>query len=271
MKKTVSVKDIVQPVLFTVGIYVLWEVLGYLSAFLLSAAGAPALSETLVGNYLYMLLSELIVLLPFALICRKKIAKKDKACALNGRQFGLLLLPPMLQVGNDFSMLLGGTIQLDLLSTEGIGFLLMCLLACMTVGLLEETVWRRVIFRELLSRWGTKRGILCAVFVSATLFGLCHYMNLLTGGQTFAETSVQVLSAFCMGVFLAGIYLRTGYFFLPVLIHGVCNFSNFFMNEMLGWDYKLWKWDSAAQVVISCLYLLDGLYAVLHSRWYQES
>ena len=95
-------------------------------------------------------------------------------------------------------------------------------------------------------------------------FGLCHYRNLLVG-QNFADTTKQVLYAICFGMFLAALFIQTNHLFIPVLVHGLCNFSNFFMNEILGWNYTVWKYDDILQGVLAVFYLIAGLYVVYRS------
>ena len=109
-----------------------------------------------------------------------------------------------------------------------------------------------------------KNGIYCAVVVSSLGFGLCHYRNLLVG-QNFADTTKQVLYAICFGMFLAALFIQTNHLFIPVLVHGLCNFSNFFMNEILGWNYTVWKYDDILQGVLAVFYLIAGLYVVYRS------
>lgn len=75
--------------------------------------------------------------------------------------------------------------------------------------------------KNFLKKWN----LLCGscVFLG---FGLCHYRNLLVG-QNFADTTKQVLYAICFGMFLAALFIQTNHLFIPVLVHGLCNFSNF--------------------------------------------
>ena len=135
---------------------------------------------------------------------------------------------------------------------EGIGFFasfVICCIASLSIGLMEEFVWRGIILKGFLSAWkDKKKGIYFAVLITSLCFGLCHYMNLLAG-QDFLSTTKQVISAVCMGVFLSALYLQTNHLVFPILVHGLCDFSNFLMNEILGWDYSVWKYDDILQSV----------------------
>ena len=64
---------------------------------------------------------------------------------------------------------------------------------------------------------------------------------------------------------LAALFIQTNHLFIPVLVHGLCNFSNFFMNEILGWNYTVWKYDDILQGVLAVFYLIAGLYVVYRS------
>lgn len=114
----------------------------------------------------------------------------------------------------------------SLLSGKGICFFLICGVASLSIGLLEEYVWRGILLNMFLAAWGKRKwNLLCGscVFLG---FGLCHYRNLLVG-QNFADTTKQVLYAICFGMFLAALFIQTNHLFIPVLVHGLCNFSNF--------------------------------------------
>lgn len=67
-----------------------------------------------------------------------------------------------------------------------------------------------------------------AVVLSSALFGLMHYFNLLE--QSFGITTVQVLSAFSMGMFFAVVYLYTGQLWLPMLMHFLLDWTSFTMS-----------------------------------------
>jgi len=95
--------------------------------------------------------------------------------------------------------------------------------------------------------------------------GICFFLICGVVGQNFADTTKQVLYAICFGMFLAALFIQTNHLFIPVLVHGLCNFSNFFMNEILGWNYTVWKYDDILQGVLAVFYLIAGLYVVYRS------
>lgn len=262
-------KKIIQPVIFAIIVYIIWELTGNAAARLISLV-LKRWQIVLPGEYWYMLLSEMSSWLLFIIVFYKYIKNNKIFYSSWNIKHIWFFMPVVLQVLNDICTLIKGDKVIKLLSPEGIAFVVPCFLGTMSIGLLEETVWRRVIFVNALGKWkDTKKGVVYAVLFQALLFGLCHYINMLTAGQDFSGTSKQVFSSVCMGVFLAGIYYNTGKFAVPVFIHGLCNFSNFFMNEMLGWDYNTLKWSGILQAVTSLLYLAFGIMAAGNGR--QES
>ena len=162
----------------------------------------------------------------------------------------LLFLPVIVQTGWDISSLFLEKICIAPLSPSGLGLFLLCLSATMSIALLEEMIWRKIILDAMCQKWDTVKGII----ISSLLFGAVHYMNIINGQQTFAATTLQVIQAIGMGMFLACIYTRTNRFILVVLIHGLCNFSNFFCNELIEWNYAGYPWDNACQAAFTILY-----------------
>ncbi|MBP2057359.1 membrane protease YdiL (CAAX protease family) [Lactobacillus colini] len=58
-----------------------------------------------------------------------------------------------------------------------------------------------------------------AVLISATIFALVHYGNIVTHQQSFVETNYQVAGSLGFGGMMAVLYLYTGQIWLPMLLH----------------------------------------------------
>ncbi len=227
------------PVIYAVFVYILWELTGTLVAYVVGKV-MDNWEETLYSSYISMLFNEVLTFVIMFVLFRKKadFVRKEKR---NGSWLPVLgmFIFPLIQIGNDLMTLVHGKKVFSLLSGKGICFFLICGVASLSIGLLEEYVWRGILLNMFLAAWGKKKnGIYCAVVVSSLGFGLCHYRNLLVG-QNFADTTKQVLYAIC--------------------------FSNFFMNEILGWNYTVWKYDDILQGVLAVFYLIAGLYVVYRS------
>ena len=251
--------------IYAVFVYILWELTGTLVAYVVGKV-MDNWEETLYSSYISMLFNEVLTFVIMFVLFRKKadFVRKEKRNGSWLPVFGMFIFP-LIQIGNDLMTLVHGKKIFSLLSGKGICFFLICGVASLSIGLLEEYVWRGILLNMFLAAWGKKKnGIYCAVVVSSLGFGLCHYRNLLVG-QNFADTTKQVLYAICFGMFLAALFIQTNHLFIPVLVHGLCNFSNFFMNEILGWNYTVWKYDDILQGVLAVFYLIAGLYVVYRS------
>lgn len=88
------------------------------------------------------------------------------------------------------------------------------------VGIFEDFLLRGLTLNILLDKYGkTKKGIWLSVFLSSLFFGLIHFSNLFTGAS-FVGVLIQVISATCIGMYFAAIYLRSGNVWTPALLHG---------------------------------------------------
>ena len=95
-------------------------------------------------------------------------------------------------------------------------------------------------------------------------------MNILTGGQTFADTTQQVIATTCSGLFFATVYYRSGTLIVPIAIHGFCNYTNFIMNEYLNYTYTPPLLFSAFDYIIPQLYVLCSIVILLRSDQFTQ-
>lgn len=250
----------INPIIFSLSVYVLWELVGTLVSYGISKA-TEDIENTLDGYYVSILLKEFTTFLIMYILFHKEVGLTSKKGT--ARSFPLwVLFSPLIQICDDIITMLHGAKAISLLSCKGLCFIVICGVASLSIGLLEEYVWRGIVLNRFLSMWKkSKNGIWFSVLISSLFFGLCHYMNLISG-QAFADTTKQVITAFCMGVFLAALFLQTQNLTFPIMVHGMCNFSNFLMNEVLGWNYSVWKYDGILQIMISFLYLVIGFYLI---------
>ncbi len=250
------------PIVYAGLVYILWEAIGICVSYILGKI-TGRWENSLSNTYIAMFLNEIFTFSVIYIFFRKK-APLTRQYRRNISLFPVLgiLIFPFIQICDDIITILYGERVFSLLSIDGIYFFIVCFAACLSTGLLEEYVWRGVILNIFLSAWGKNaKGISLSVLISSACFGLCHYINLLAG-QDFISTTQQVISAACMGVFLSALFLITSYLEVPILVHSLCNFSNFLMNELLGWNYSVWKYDDILQFGLSIGYLTVGLYLI---------
>lgn len=89
-------------------------------------------------------------------------------------------------------------------------------------------------------------------------------------GQTFADTTQQVIAALFSGIFFAAVYYRNGSLTVPIAIHGFCNYTNFIMNEFLNYTYTPPALFNALDTIIPLLYVLCGVVVLLRSDQFQQ-
>ena len=257
-----------RPMLYCLIVYTIWEILGFtVQNFLIYAF--PQLTNTVLGNYIFTFLAEFIVFGICFIIFKKQVYSLTNE---NGTFLFTALLPVYISVLEDIYILVVNNANNQILSLKSVESFFAILLATISISLCEEFIWRKVIFLKLLNEWSkTKKGILCSVIISSALFGLCHYMNMLTGNQSFLQTTLQVLSSICMGIFSSGVFYRTGRIIFPIMIHCIGDFSNLFMNEILNYSYDLPLADTFLQIMVSLLYFIIGVYVVLTSKKYSTA
>ena len=91
---------------------------------------------------------------------------------------------------------------------------------CLSIGLGEEFFSRGLIyglFERFDWRW--------AIAISSLEFGLSHFTNMIWGGQDFAQTSAQVMSACAFGFLAAALMIYTGNIWFGIVMHGLSDYS----------------------------------------------
>lgn len=97
-----------------------------------------------------------------------------------------------------------------------VSYILTLLFLTFLVGIFEETLFRGVVLHGFEARFGA----LIAVIASSVLFGAMHYVNWV-GGQNFAETTDQVISASLSGILYGALALRARSIWPGVMLHGL--------------------------------------------------
>ena len=96
------------------------------------------------------------------------------------------------------------------------------------IAFVEETLFRGIFCRFIALKYGkNEKGIFLAVILSSGFFGLAHTINLLSGIPLNAIIQQSVF-AFAVGCFFAGMYLKSGNIWEPIIIHFVIDFTSLF-------------------------------------------
>lgn len=115
-------------------------------------------------------------------------------------------------------------------------------LAAFSVGLLEETAIRGVLFPFFCEKWKDKKhALLKAAFFSSFLFGCIHLnwsvrfllINHTLSTEELAANLYQVYYAFCFGIFATGVTVYAKSIWPMVFWHGICDFSAFIIDGLI--------------------------------------
>ncbi|MDE7464141.1 MAG: CPBP family intramembrane metalloprotease [Clostridiales bacterium] len=97
-----------------------------------------------------------------------------------------------------------------------IGFILYNL----AIAFSEEFLFRGAIFTQMLDSRKNKKGFIwAAIIISSVIFGLRHFLNLVTTPNTVLTVVGQVLFTFMAGFYLCALYLRTRNLWACIIIH----------------------------------------------------
>lgn len=132
----------------------------------------------------------------------------------------LLMLPVLIYAVIVYPLLFTGTIALNLRDP-----LLSALVAAngFSAGLMEEIVFRGLIFCALLKHWGRSRtGTARSLLLSAALFSLPHALNLFAGSDTL-RVCAQLVWAFLLGIAFGSLVLAGGSLWPVAFLHGLSN------------------------------------------------
>jgi len=87
------------------------------------------------------------------------------------------------------------------------------------IGIDEDFFSRGFIFGGL-----ERYGVWLAAVISSVHFGLLHLPNIIYGGQSAAYTLAQAVSAGAFGFLAAALMVYSGTIWVPILMHGLCDF-----------------------------------------------
>lgn len=125
---------------------------------------------------------------------------------------------------------------------------LFAVLSMLLVGVVEELIFRGLLFRALLEQNAPP----VAITISAVTFGIGHIVNLLAG-QGGLESVIQVLFAVAWGFLFTLVFYHSGSLLVCIFVHGMVDvFSKFAAENQSGYIYV------AVTILVSiayCLYL----------------
>lgn len=132
----------------------------------------------------------------------------------------------------------GIIIQIKESIAEGLKFksgpeIILFVLFLVAVCFSEELLNRGTITEIIVRRFGSgRKGKLLTILVGASIFSIFHLSNLLRG-QSVRNTVLQMISVFCMAVFVNTIYVRYRNLYAAILLHMVLDFMTLFEFGMI--------------------------------------
>lgn len=154
---------------------------------------------------------------------------KKAVTGFGGGVRGVLLCVPAFLVALDnfpFLPLFNG----DLAFNGAIGGLFPYVLYCLSIGIMEETIFRGTIFPLFLYKFQhNKKGAFWAIAASSAIFGAMHLLNLLGGFSPMVF--LQVGYSFLIGCMCATALLFSGNITVPIIIHALFDVGGFLTDS----------------------------------------
>lgn len=154
----------------------------------------------------------------------------------------------------------GGFNSIKLIPAHRLSSLLVLifLIKSVTVGFLEEVVFRGLIQGSIIKDFGnTKRGIVFSVVLSGIIFGIAHIINI---GEIYIDLNGvirQVFAATCLGTLFGVVLLRTRNIYPIIFIHSAISF--FSLIGTLFPEYfpeKIYGEKSVSELIASTVFFI---------------
>ncbi len=155
-----------------------------------------------------------------------------------------------------------GTLTID---TSKPILILLFVLLYLSVGFIEEIIFRGATLSILLNKWGrSRKQIYWVVLLSNLAFGGLHIINLVMGRRTLLSTGAQILYGTFFGVFFAACYLRNKSIWPVIFGHALFDLCSGFPDIAVGSQtfnqVKDLTWqDALANVLVTLPLLIYGL------------
>lgn len=131
---------------------------------------------------------------------------------------------------------------------------------CISVGVLEECIFRGLIFACLAETFPKNRnGLIKTFFLSSIIFGFSHLLNLFAGAG-IGETLLQVGYSVLTGGLFAFAFIKTKNILCPAFLHAVYNFCGLLLSKKgLGSGVVF---DVPTVILTAAIAVLAGVYVL---------
>ena len=105
---------------------------------------------------------------------------------------------------------------------------------CLTIGVVEEGIFRLLIFNWFLSKYRQNFfGVFLAALISSLWFALMHFSNLITQAENLYYVIDQATYTLYLGFMCATIYYYSKSILIPIFFHAFNDFVAFSSNPLL--------------------------------------
>lgn len=227
-----------------------WFAVTWIIVYVIGFANADSLSESIgIPKLLTVLFGLLLAAVLCGFIRKHHLGKYFGLCPLTGSGKSYLYFLPLILISS-VNLWHGVTLRASVLE------ILLYILSMCFVGLLEEVIFRGLLFKAM-----CKSNVTVAIIVSSLTFGVGHLINLLLGEPAF-DTLLQLVYASAIGFCYTAIFHVSGSILPCILSHAFVNSTSIFATApspamhigitvaqtVLGVGYGLWllrKSDSA--------------------------
>ena len=137
-----------------------------------------------------------------------------------------------------YSSLIMGTAKVTKMDYLGV-----LIFYCLAVSLLEEMFFRIILFNFIFEKLSNKKyPYILSVIITSLIFGVWHFINLITGAQIIA-TLIQVGYTTLIGCMLSVTFTKTKNIYFCILVHSVFDFGGFIINILGEGSFQdMWFW-----------------------------
>lgn len=143
------------------------------------------------------------------------------------------------------------------------------LLIAFRAGAFEETVFRGIPVAIMMKNKPSRKRMWAVVIVTAAVFGLVHMGNI-GAGAALSGAIVQSVNAFCLGLFLVAIYLRTGNIMLTMVSHALHDVVALTDPEQVTGVFTTSSFSASELMILAAIaaaYAAAGIYMLRKSKW----
>lgn len=167
----------------------------------------------------------------------------------------LLIIPGLIVAVNNFPIIAYFDGRAGI--TEPVYTIHIFVIECFSTGFFEEIVFRGILLLLLIQKLPkTKKGMYLAIFISSTIFGLFHLVNIFEG-IGFTDILLQVGYSFLMGLMWAVVYLKTKNIWMSIILHSAYNFFGLVLFRL---GYVDGRFDNITIVITVILAILVSIY-----------